>query len=176
MQEAEGTAGGNILGVLAIHIERSVLVAHYLRVEVDVYRHGELVVGVDDDCHTLVRNGIYLLLSYFVVFARALLLNEARLLNLLHILACRAVHNGSLGAVDVNQGVIHAHSPECRDDMLDGAYLRLTLLDCSTARCVGNILTKSRYGGRTLQIYAAENDAVVISGWMDRHIYRHSSM
>ena len=133
MQEAEGTAGRNILGVLTVHIERSILIADNLRVEVDVNRYGELVVGIDDDCHTLIRNGIYLLLSYFVILTGSLLLNETCELNLLHILACRAIHNGSFGAVDVNQCIIHAHSPQGRDDMLDGAHLCCALLDGCTA-------------------------------------------
>ena len=144
VQEYERTTWCNLRSVVVEHVERSILITNNLRVVIDVYRHGKLIVWIDDDRYTLIWNCIYLLFGYLIILALGLLLDEACLGNSCYILSCRTIHDWGLRACDVDCGVVHTHSPQSRDDMLDGAHLCCTLLDSCTTRSICYIFTQCR--------------------------------
>ena len=142
VQEDEGAAGGYLLCVVVEGVQRGILVADDLRVVVYVHRYGELVIGIYDYSDALVGDRIDLLLGHLVIFAVGLLLDQTHLEDLLCIFACRAVHDGHLGGVDVDHCVVDTHRPQGREDMLYGADTCGALFYRSSARCVGDIFAQ----------------------------------
>ena len=171
VQEDERAAGRDFLGVVVTRVEGGVLVADDLRVVVHVHRDRKLVVGIEDDGHALLGDRVDHLFGHVVEFAFGVLVGDARFGDGLGIGAGRTVHDGGLGGVDVDHGVVHAQRPERRHDVFDGAYAVAAALDGRAARSVYDVVAECGDYGLPFEVGAAEYDPRVDFGGIDGHGY-----
>ena len=110
--EDKGTCGRNLCGVVIDVVERGKLRVDELRVERAHRGEREVVVGQDRDARAAFLVLYFNLLAYDIpVLGRVQFLN-AYLLDFLHVLDGRAVEDGELRAVHLNQAVVHAQCVE----------------------------------------------------------------
>ena len=122
VQEDERAAGRNFPGEVVAGVEGGVLVADDLRIVVHVHRDGEFVVGVEDDRHALLGDRVDHLFGHVVELPLGVLVRQSGFGDGPGVFAGRAVHDGGLGGVDDDHGVIRAECPERRHDVFDGVY------------------------------------------------------
>ena len=176
VQEDERAAGCDLLGVVVAGNERGVLVADDLRVVVDVYRDGELVVGVEDDGHALFGDGVDHLLGDVVERTFGLLVDQAGFGDGLGVGCGRSVENGGLFGVDVDHGVVDAQCPEGRHDVFDGMDAVSAEFDGRAARGVDHVVAQCRDYGLALDVGPSEDDAGIGLGGVDGHVHMNARM
>ena len=104
--EDKRTGTGNLGGVFLGVVDGGKLRADELRLEGAHCRDGEFLIGQDGDARTRVLVLHLNLLADDIVVLGGILFFDAYLLNLLHILDGRAVEDGELRTVHLNQAVV----------------------------------------------------------------------
>lgn len=79
-----------------------------------------------------------------------------------------AVHNWRLGGVHFDDGVVHTHSAEGGEHVLDGVELDVLRGDRGVTHQVGGHGNERAHFGFAVEIDAAEDDAGVLGGGFDR--------
>ena len=124
-----------------------------------MHRDGEFVVGVEDDRHALLGDRVDHLFGHVVELPLGVLIRQSGLGEGPGVFAGRAVHDGGLGGVDVDHGVIHAEGPERRHDVLDGVHAVAAGFDGRAARSVYDVVAQGGNYGLSFEVGAAEYDS-----------------
>ena len=140
VQKNERAARCDLLGEILHAVEPRVLIPDDLGIEIDVHVDRKLVVGIGDDLHAALGNGINGLLGDMEIDAVGRLLDGSRRSDSLDERKSRAVENRGFGRIDVDLRVIDAGTPQGRHHMLDRPYPDAFLFYRGSARGIDYVL------------------------------------
>ena len=150
--EHERAGRGNLCIVSIGIIERSKLRADEFRLEGAHGCYREVFIGQDGDARTGVLILHLDLLADDIEVLGGVLLLDANLLDLLHILDGRAVEDGKLRAVNVDHTVVDTHRVEGGESVLYGRYTGIAFCQDCTTLGVNHILCYCVDDGLTFEV------------------------
>ena len=140
-----------------------------LGIEIDVHVDRKLVVGIGDDLHAALGNGINGLLGDMEIDAVGRLLDGSRRSDSLDERKSRAVENRGFGRIDVDLRVIDAGTPQGRHHMLDRPYPDAFLFYRGSARGIDYVLRQRIDEGLPFQIDSTETYSAAGVGRVNSH-------
>ena len=167
--EYEGTCRGNLRGIFPGIIEGCKLRTDKLRLKGAHRRDGEVLVGQDGDDRTSIVVFHLNLLSDDIPVLRGILLFDAHLFDLIHILDSRSVEDGELRAVHLNHTVVNAQRIEGRETVLNGRDAGITLAENGATLSIHHILCNGVNNGFTLQVDSLNLVTSILRGWVKCH-------
>ena len=159
---------GDFIGIFFHIVEGGELRTDELRLERAHRRDGEFLVGQDGDDRTGVLILHLDLLADDVIVLGSVLLFDAHLTDLLDIFDGRAVEDGELRTIDLNQTVVDAEGIEGRKTMLNGRALGIALSEHCAALGVDDILCDGIDHRLTFEVDTLNLVARILRGWIER--------